>query len=204
MTTICYRDGQMAADTLTCFNSTILGYTDKIERLPDGSLIGACGTGALCRAVIEWFKAGRPKDDKPVIVPNCNFTALVVSPDGSMALWHEDFQPGPFRAEFVSIGSGADFADGAMAMGASAEQAVRIAMTRDTATGGDVTVLTLDKPNRKKETRDVRIEEGDDHRHPGLRRPGLSRASCAGGMRVRRRLPRASTATTEPMPPSLP
>lgn len=39
------------------------------------------------------------------------------------------------------MGSGGEFASGAMAMGATAAEAVRIAMKFDTKTGGEITVL---------------------------------------------------------------
>lgn len=65
---------------------------------------------------------------------------VIIDPDDHVLLW------GPHGWErtqnpTVTMGSGSQFAEGAMAMGATAEQAVRVAMLFDTKSGGEVTVL---------------------------------------------------------------
>lgn len=57
------------------------------------------------------------------------------------------------KDEFFAIGSGAPYAIGAMAMGATPEQAVALASRFDPATGGEIEVIPLKVANAKNKRR---------------------------------------------------
>lgn len=88
---------------------------------------------------------------------------LIVHKSGQVFLQEGYNAPYPVDGPFFAVGSGAEIAIGAMAMGASAEQAVKIAAMYDTQTGGKVTVLSLedcDKPKGIKKSNIVRLPVG--------------------------------------------
>lgn len=117
------------------------GTKRKAHRLDDGTRIGIVSAvlGEPER-FLAWYKAGADpaewKGDKP------DLRALVVKPSGEVFLYDEGLTPsGPIACDHYAIGSGSDFALGAMAMGADAAQAVRVAAIYDSNSGGEPTVL---------------------------------------------------------------
>lgn len=143
MTTIAYRNGTMACDSrgYTGGKSPI-GSKCKIERLEDGTLLGASSTvpggGEQIR---KWYKDGCPKD-VDYNLPD-KFTMLAVKASGE-AFYADDnlMLSGPLTADYFAIGSGLDFALGAMAAGQSAIMAVNIACELDVWSEGPVFSLT--------------------------------------------------------------
>jgi len=145
MSVIVYRDGVMAADTRAWAGShSPIGEKMKIRRLADGCLVGVTtskpGQG---EALMDWFAAGCDQDARPDFAQELNFTMLAVRPDGQAMLFNDDYYPsGPLVAPYFAIGSGSDFAHGALACGASAIQAVQIAIELDTVSGKQVSALS--------------------------------------------------------------
>lgn len=141
MTTIAFRDGVLAADTLVSWSGGRAGSLRKIVQGPEGALAGACGTASFTWAFLRWFEEGesgappdRNKDDGD--------EGMIVRPNGVCEVYdccgrHDLIGP------YVATGSGWKFALGAMFVGADAEGAVRAAMQHDVATGGDVVTLSL-------------------------------------------------------------
>ena len=76
-----------------------------------------------------------------------DFSALVLSPEGRVDYYCSKLMPVEFCLP-QAIGSGADFAIGAMLHGASPAEAVAIACMRDTRSGGKVNVLDCRRPVR--------------------------------------------------------
>lgn len=132
MTTIAYRAGVMAADSRGYSgNRTPVGSKAKIERLEDGTLIGAsCTIAGGAEAIRKWYCDGMPKE--PAYALPEAFTLLIVKPNGE-ALYGNDAHmlAGPLTADFYAIGSGCDYALGAMEMGADAKTAVEVACKLD-------------------------------------------------------------------------
>ncbi len=85
--------------------------------------------------VRDWFVNGR-EGERPV----GDIHMILVPPEGP-ALMVNDFGESEICAPFYAIGSGYELAMGAMAMGASAEEAVRVAIQYDIHSGGEITVL---------------------------------------------------------------
>jgi ATP-dependent HslUV protease subunit HslV len=141
MTTIVYRGGVMAADTRMIQRTAIIGNITKIVRRNDGALCGGAGDAAWVYAFHDWFLAGEHGD--PPVVPD-NSKGLVALKRKPVELF-EQTGAFKFKAPYVAIGSGMEFALGAMWAGASAQEAVKCAMQFDPATGGKLMVLTHDK-----------------------------------------------------------
>lgn len=138
MTTIAYRDGIMAADTLITSNGMVDGYHQKIARNAVGDLAGASGNSAKCCAFLAWFSGGEKHEPPEWDEETGN--GLIVRCDGAVELYMQHGRS-DLRADFYAIGSGYQIAIGAMAAGASAKEAVAAAIKIDTCSGGEITVL---------------------------------------------------------------
>jgi 20S proteasome alpha/beta subunit len=141
MTVIAYRDGALASDSLCTCADVRASSTVKIARCPDGSLCGASGYSGDAAAFIRWCVAGRPEDAKPKLTSLC---ALVISPSGEILMFEESLNWAVLDAPYYATGSGHALAIGAMAHGASAVEAVAIAIKHHTGCGGAIRVLRLD------------------------------------------------------------
>lgn len=141
MTTIAYRAGVLAADTLATVNTHRDGYVTKIAKA--GPFL-ACGTGVwpIVVSFLDWFRAGLPEGREPKMEYSKEEGAVchVFAPSG-MILTFSNLGWSWRRAPYYATGSGGDYCYGAMAMGASAEEAVRAALVHETASGGEVQTL---------------------------------------------------------------
>lgn len=137
MTTIAYRNGVMAADSLTTSNGARDGIVRKIDCV-HGVLIGAAGSLAACQAFRAWVIAGMQGPD-PFRNDDVG-NGLLVAPDGTLVVFSVT-GPATMQTPFYALGSGYQFAMGAMAYGATAEEAVRVARQFDTQTGGEIITL---------------------------------------------------------------
>lgn len=137
MTTIATDGKSMAGDSLTTAGSERVAYKQKIIRLKDGRIIGCCECAVQVAQFVRWMD--NPGDDKPALDGD-EFSALILNPDGTVDYIEKHAEPIRYLAP-MAIGSGGDFALGAMLAGKSPAEAVEIAMLRDTRTGGDVTSL---------------------------------------------------------------
>jgi hypothetical protein len=139
LTTIAYRDGWLAADTMgTDGHGCGWGRVVKIARMGP-ILAAAAGQACLCRGFLDWFRAGM-RGCPELGDKDLNADGMLFLPDGAI-IEMSPLGAKTVEASFYSTGSGMDYALGAMAMGATAEAAVRIAAQFDTCTGGDITVL---------------------------------------------------------------
>jgi ATP-dependent protease HslVU (ClpYQ) peptidase subunit len=122
-------DGQAEA-----INSIIASARVKVKRLPDGSLFGMAGEGHASDLVERWLIDG---GKKPVVK---EMSALHLMADGRLYYFSENCEPVEIEPP-CAVGSGMEFAIGAMEAGATPKQAVEIAARRDPGTGGKITVL---------------------------------------------------------------
>ena len=136
MTTIAYRDGILAADTLLTIGNLRSGTIDKIGRTENGGLWGVSGSAQGIGSCQEWLKRrkGNP--------PKFDGCFILIEPDGSWREWWGDGWISPTDPQ-AAWGSGEAIARGAMFAGASAPVAVAAAIELDTLSGGDVVVLHL-------------------------------------------------------------
>jgi ATP-dependent protease HslVU (ClpYQ) peptidase subunit len=138
VTTIAWDGETLAADTLLTWGAARDGRMAKIEKR--GPVLAAVSGGvAASQRFLDWFRAGMQGD--PPMMPDGDHTTfgwLIF--DRWLITW------GPLGWERTpqeksAMGTGANFAVGAMAMGADARRAVEVAMEHDTKTGGDIMVL---------------------------------------------------------------
>lgn len=138
MTTIAYRSGILAADSLIAYATITNGEREKIARCGD-YLVALAGAAFLRPLLEEWVAEGCNPDEVPsALLDNMDkFAAVIVDRDG-MAYEFDYGYLTPIHAPYTAIGSGALLAIGAMAYGATAEEAVKCARCHDKATGGAI------------------------------------------------------------------
>lgn len=145
MTTIAYKDGVMASDSqCTDDFSAFLTKTRKIDRLQNGALLGQAGD-ADSREISALLSKATPKklpSRKELGDTKTKFHGILAFPNSRVFLVcveaSGEGSDGGWRGEVVEIeermcavGSGYQFALGAMAAGKSAKQAVEIACRYD-------------------------------------------------------------------------
>lgn len=136
MTTLAYRDGVLAGDSLITSDGKRVGSMTKIARRSDGALCGVAGCASHIRAVLAWFLDGETPDDRPVIKDG-DASFIIVRANGKVES-HDERGFSDDTAPFHALGSGRDVAMGAMATGSTAIDAVKIAAKIDLCTGGPI------------------------------------------------------------------
>ncbi len=155
MTVIAYRDGTMACDSLTTLSNDVVSWNaEKVIRLASGALLGACGCGCDNREFRSLFDTVSTPSDIPRLDAlsdlKIDCTILLVLPDSSV--WfividkesNGNWSSSVARAhEYMSVGSGSDVAQGALEMGATAKEAVEVAIKWNVKCGGPVQEFRL-------------------------------------------------------------
>jgi len=135
MTTIAWDGKTLAVDSRATTSGVI--RSDRVKKLwkIGDEWIAVSGRFDETMLVVEWIRAGRPQDRKPTLSED--FGAMILRRkklyriESKLAEW-------PIDAPFAAGGSGFEIALGAMAAGADAVTAVKIASRFDTGTGGRV------------------------------------------------------------------
>lgn len=142
MTTICYKAGVLTFDSKVSTDGVNIGSSIK-GRKTKKFLIAAAGSCDDCDAWMDWMENGAVVTEKKNygLDRDCNLWAIAIDKKGRIFNYTEKCYPWLITSAFYAIGSGASFALGAMANGASAEQAVKIAAKFDAYTGGVVRTL---------------------------------------------------------------
>lgn len=140
MSVVTYRNYVMAADTRAYSGRhTPIGNKMKIRALNNAGIAGVVTSQpGLGEALLEWLESNRD----PGLYPNMPepvFDILHVDEKGEVYFYHDSPYPsGPLSGPFFAVGSGCDFALGAMAVGADAVQAAAAACELDTVCGAPV------------------------------------------------------------------
>jgi 20S proteasome alpha/beta subunit len=133
MTTIAYRDGVVACDSLvTEYERRVPIVLNKVIRLGDKSLLAVCGDAACLLPFARWLNSGCDKPQLPS--ESC---VIHFKNDGSICEYSESGHL-DYECEYMSWGSGSGFANVALNMGSSAKGAVHEASKVDIYTGGDI------------------------------------------------------------------
>jgi len=136
MTTIAYKSGVMACD------SQISG--GFISTCPDKVILGKCAVGFTGDYVAGYqgalFLAGESQERPDYAEDD---TEYIVVDAGKIWIADSRLRIAPIGDKFWSIGSGCAAAMAAMYMGASAEDAVKIAIKVDEYSGGKVRTYNL-------------------------------------------------------------
>lgn len=144
MTTIAFRSGQLAADSLIAYTSITNGSRVKIAKCGRFA-VALAGLAWLRKPLEAWCDKGCPEEKVPqVLLDNdSKFAALIVDTKTGDLFEFDNGYLVPIHADYTAIGSGALLALGAMAHGATAEEAVTAASRHDKNTGGPVTSLSF-------------------------------------------------------------
>ena len=129
MTTIAYKRGVIACDKQATEGGTIVRCASK-AKIVDGKVYCISGSVATgLKFIRQLTESDEPAED---------FKATVVCMDlktGKATVYEGNDEPQIVEDVFYAWGSGGDVALGALAMGASPAEAVRIASKWDTSTG---------------------------------------------------------------------
>lgn len=148
MTTIAFDGKTVAADRqVTVGGTPVKAPFPKITRVTYRgvkSIVGfTCGNVCHVMPVIEWIKNECPMDDAPDIHnEGKDFSLMLVNADG-VFYSSESLILVPLGMVKWAVGSGSDFALGAMAAGANAKRAVTLTMGLDVSTGMGIDVLKV-------------------------------------------------------------
>ena len=142
MTTIAYRDGVMAGDRKVTEGDFAWAEMRKVFRRRDGCLIGGCGNTTILQRYVDWFVDGERGFKPSLGVKDEDAEFLVVRANGKVE-FHDRNGVHQLQGKFFAVGSGCTAALGAMAMGATARQAVRVASRYDVNTGCGMHVVEL-------------------------------------------------------------
>lgn len=146
MTTIAFRAGIMAADSQCTGSDIRRGEVDKLWRLDDGGVFAMAGASGLSAVIAEWLSKGAALGDRPKLPDGLDVHGIYAATDGRVAILSNDLVLQWVDAPFHALGSGNEIAMGAMAMGATAEQAVACAARFDVFTGGPVRIMVVGRP----------------------------------------------------------
>jgi 20S proteasome alpha/beta subunit len=137
MTTIAYKNGVIAYDSRrTCDGRIVTDRADK-KRERDGHVFFGSGSTSDILSLMDAFFGAKIEGecDAQVIVVHDGHVTEIIWTEGRLFKYPVDHE--------YAIGSGSDNAITAMDMGATAAEAVEMAMKRDTATGGQVRTLLV-------------------------------------------------------------
>ena len=143
MTTIVFDGDSLAIDNAGLHGGTLMPVV-KSWLLPNNVVATGIGDGAQISLMVEWYKDGADPEKFPasqrIATPWCEL--IIVKGDGLFRYERSAF---PIQHGFnrCAFGTGKDFAYGALAMGATATEALHIAAHFDPTTGQGATIYKL-------------------------------------------------------------
>lgn len=143
MSTIAVTLSEIAADGQATRGNDRSSIATRKIIVEKTRIYAAVGNAAILKPLADWYAAGRNPDATPVCDPEDDWTLIVIDrADGMVIIENSSPYPIPLVPPYA-IGSGRDFAMGAMLAGASARQAVEIACARDIYSGGAIQSVDL-------------------------------------------------------------
>lgn len=137
-------DGKSVAADKQATNATLRFTTTKLRQLGDGTVLGWTGEQSCGEALAAWYADGAIREKWPAFQAEkdgwCRL--IVISATGVLVYEQQPF-PVPVEDPFMAWGAGRDFAMGALACGASASDAVKVASRFDTSCGMGVDEVRL-------------------------------------------------------------
>lgn len=139
MTTIAYRDGIVAADSLAVSCGWKMTHAvQKLHRMKDGSVCAVSGDLTEGMAFIRAMDAGQEQ------LPALGDSARVVHfKRGRVISVYEGTSFFSLQCNFCAWGSGSPAANAALIMGADAVRAVEVAAMLDDSTGGEIVSMEV-------------------------------------------------------------
>lgn len=149
MTTIAWDGKTLAADKQMTNHGLALRAT-KIKQIGD-LFVAVSGAWDNAQGMFDWVREGMAREKYPSFQgdPDGFVGMLVVNASGDAVVFERFATPYPVEEPPFAMGSGRDFALGAMHAGATAEEAVRIAIALDASSGIGVDVLRVSETAAK-------------------------------------------------------
>lgn len=146
MTCIAFDGKTLAGDRLASRGSNTASRVTKIFQR-GGRAYAISGTYAYSAAIMAWHIAGADpeKFPKPFDEDDTDACVLVIEPGRPLKVYQSSPAAVMLEDACYAMGSGADFAYGAMAMGADAKTAVEVACNYDAFSGGGVDIIQVMK-----------------------------------------------------------
>jgi 20S proteasome alpha/beta subunit len=142
MTTVAYRAGILACDSQATSGHLKTGTFMKIGKV-GRVLYGGCGNASMVREFNAWIANGLQGEMPKLEFDEDDGMAGLVVYENKRFLSFERTGIVALNAEYMAMGSGRELALGAMAMGATAIQAVQAAMQHDIYSGGPIQSVSL-------------------------------------------------------------
>jgi ATP-dependent protease HslVU (ClpYQ) peptidase subunit len=159
MTTIAFKDGILACESQVTNNNAVCGYCQSKIQILEDIAIGFSGSLRDQKLFVDWYKAGEKIEDRPKYNSD-NWESIIINVETKEVSEYHDGYLIEYKYDFYALGSGCFLATGAMAAGATAEEAVKIACKYDIYSSGEIHVLDLNEYLNK--CRDVKIKEAMD------------------------------------------
>lgn len=141
MTIVVFDGKTLAADRAAVIN----GVKYEVSKLEwdnqDHEAVTGTGDPALIMLLRDWYYDGAKPDDYPLHLGTA--ALIVVKKHAGLTLYRSRY-PEDYGFSKVAFGSGLQYAVGALAMGATAEQAALVACQYDPSCGHGVDVVDLD------------------------------------------------------------
>lgn len=135
MTTIAYRDGVVATDTLSTSGNIVYDRCHEKRLLIRGATFWLCGNNAEAETFANRILDGVRFEKEGY---DCDGLALIGDKLYNCGHSEGTYYKSEMTSGFWAWGSGAEIAMGAMQMNATSEQAITIASQIDVFTGGEV------------------------------------------------------------------
>jgi hypothetical protein len=146
MTVIVFDGETLAADTLACSSGGRRRYMSKIGRAPNGDLMAGEGSAVGVVCLLQWYGAGADPEAFPKGIQKPDDWAglwVVKKEDGQILYFENGPVAIPWHDKTFASGSGGQFAEAALAMGANAFDAVQVAVQHQCDCGGNTEFLEL-------------------------------------------------------------
>lgn len=120
-------DGKgLAADRqATSYNTR--SQAQKVFKAIDGNILAFTGDMSAGLEMVEWYNNGRLLNEFPAVQKTDDWSRLIVCTQDECWFYEKSHIPMQVIDKYTAFGAGADFALGALAMGADALTAVKIA-----------------------------------------------------------------------------
>jgi hypothetical protein len=142
MTVIAWDGKTLAVDKQCTFGEIIVRST-KFEILSNGEVMVRSGATDYSLKVFEWYRKGANPKDYPSFQQGDGWVRLVVASKKGVVEFDQTPIPLPCEDPFMAWGAGSFLALGAMAMGATAKQAVMVACQHCVSCGVGVDTIDL-------------------------------------------------------------
>lgn len=146
MSVIAWDGKSVAADRLGCVAECALTTTKIWRDEASGIVVATTGDASFGLAIVQWWKDGAESKQWPAFQSTDDWARMIVFEPGEKPY---SYERQPFKQivedPFMAWGSGRDFALGAMAMGATAREAVEIASRFNVYCGNGIDAFDLEK-----------------------------------------------------------